>query len=34
VPAELRNYIARLASAEPGGAKSAAAIDAALAAFL
>jgi 23S rRNA pseudouridine1911/1915/1917 synthase len=34
LPAELRNYIARLASAEPGGAKSAAAIDAALAAFL
>jgi 23S rRNA pseudouridine1911/1915/1917 synthase len=34
VPPELRNCIARVAAAEPGGAKSAAAIDAALAAFL
>jgi len=34
VPAELRKYIASVAAAEPGGAKSPAAIDAALAAFL
>jgi 23S rRNA pseudouridine1911/1915/1917 synthase len=34
VPPDLRNYIARVAAGEPGGAKSAAAIDAALAAFL
>jgi 23S rRNA pseudouridine1911/1915/1917 synthase len=34
VPPELRKYIARVAAAEPGGAKSAAAIDAALATFL
>jgi 23S rRNA pseudouridine1911/1915/1917 synthase len=34
LPRELRNYIARIAAAEPGSAKAAAAIDAALAAFL
>ncbi|MGB6197919.1 MAG: RluA family pseudouridine synthase [Candidatus Acidiferrales bacterium] len=34
VPAELRNYIARIATSEPAGADTAVAIDAALAAFL
>jgi 23S rRNA pseudouridine1911/1915/1917 synthase len=34
VPRDLRNYIARIAAAEPASAKAAAAIDAALAAFL